>query len=106
VRRMNARLKRPVTIQEIAADRSWERPVAYKWTKAAIEHKLVRLQPGTHPKNLKPLLPGMSAETRFLPHPNDVFRARKELGAFVRYIDPLTGRNKTLRRQTQEDDDF
>jgi hypothetical protein len=106
VRAMNARLKRPVTIQQVAEDRSWERAVAHKWTKVAIDHKLVRLEQGTHQHNLKPLLPGTSTEIRFLPNPSDVFRARKELGAFVQYFDPLTGRNKTLRRQTEEDDGF
>jgi hypothetical protein len=106
VRHINKNLRRPVTAKEVAEHHTWKLPVAYKWTRVAVDHQLVRREPGTQQGNLKRLVPGVSAETRFLPHPNVVFRARKELGAFVRYVHPLTGSNETLRRQTEEDEDL
>jgi len=106
VHRMHIQLKRPITVLEVADDLVWERPVAYKWVKRALEHRLITQEKSPQPKNLKLFLPGISTETRFLPNPKDVLRERTELADFVRYIDPFTGRMKVLRRNADEDDDF
>ena len=66
----------------------------------------IRYKPGTHQNNQKLLLPGPAKHgTTFLPDPRVVFRERPDIGNVVRYVDPITGQEKVMRRQTEEEDD-
>lgn len=98
VRDLHSELKRPVSVQELADNLGWKPAVVYKWRKAALKLKLVQQVDGTQPQNKKPLLPGPVPSSGFLPHPKFVFRERSELGETARYLNPLTGTEKVLRR--------
>jgi hypothetical protein len=91
--------KKPVTTKDVAAHLEWENKVAHKWRVEAVKQQLVEYQPGTFPQNKKPLLPGAARHaTTFLPDPRLVFRERPDLGEEVRFMDPLSGKSKILRR--------
>ena len=106
VRHLCGKSNKPVTTKDVQAHLKWKNQVAHKWRVAAVRQKLVQYKPGTHPNNKKPLLPGPAKHaTTFLPDPRLVLRERPEIGNVVRYVDPITGQEKVLRRQTEEDDE-
>jgi hypothetical protein len=97
--------KKPVTTTEVAKHLGWDKALAYKWTDIAVESRLIARELGTHEKNLKRLTPVVAGETRFLPDPTRVLREGQDVAKFVRFVDPLTGETKTLRRRPDDDDD-
>jgi len=99
VSELHKETKRSVTVHEIAEKLSWEQQVTYKWVKVAVNQKLILLEPGAHEKNVKLYSPGRSKSTRFLPDPQSVLDDCDELPDSVVYLDPLTGKQKKLRRK-------
>ena len=106
VRHLCGKSNKPVTTKDVQGHLKWKNQVAHKWRAVAVRQKLVQCKPGTHPNNKKPLMPGPAKHgTTFLPDPRVVFRERPDIGNVVRYVDPITGKEKVLRRQTEENDD-
>ena len=98
---LNKRLKRAVTIHEVAEELSWKDPLAYKHVKLAARRKLLNYEPGTREKNVKRLLARADSIDGFLPSPISVFKDNPEIGPEARYIDPFTGAKKLIRRSTR-----
>jgi hypothetical protein len=80
VRHLYSKRNKPITTRDVAEHLAWDAPVAHKWRVVAVR-------------------------TVFLPDPRVVFRERPDIGNVVRYVDPVTGQEKVIRRQTKEDDD-
>jgi hypothetical protein len=76
--------------------------LVYKFTKIAIRQRLIEYESGTRLWNQKRLLLGPISSSSFLPDPLFVFRKRRDVGDVVRYIDPLTGKKRILRRRGRE----
>jgi len=57
VAKLTRRLKRPVTVREIADELNWKDSRVYKHAKGAVRHKLLQYEPGAREKNIKGLLP-------------------------------------------------
>lgn len=99
VRRLFRKLKRPVTVKEVAAHLQWKGALAYKYLNVAIKRRFVKQVSGTRQSNQKLLEPVPSVETGFLPSPKLVFATVDEInvedGAF---LDPLTGKRKVFVR--------
>jgi hypothetical protein len=106
VRHLYSKRAKPVTTSDVAEHLGWEAPVAHKWRVVAVRHKLIQYRPGTYQNNQKLLLPGPAKHgTTFLPAPRAVFRERPDIGNMVRYVDPITGQETVMRRQSEEDDE-
>jgi hypothetical protein len=88
----------PIAFNQLVSATGWGAPLARKWLKEALEHKLVDELPGARKNNLKLYIPRESSEFRFLPRPSTVLRECAELGTTVTYVDPLTGQRKKLHR--------
>jgi hypothetical protein len=99
VAQLHQESKRSVTVHEIAEMLGWENQVSYKWVKVAVNHRLILLEPGTNEKNVKRYTPGRQKSTRFLPDPQSVLDDCDELPDSVVYLDPLTGKQRKLRRK-------
>ena len=99
VKALQKELGDAVTIKQIRNRLGWNQSLAYKYVRAAVEHKLIKYEPGTREKNVKRLLPieGISAE--FLPSPQKVLDNVAELGRSVEFIDPITGEEMTWERK-------
>ena len=100
VNQIHRRLDRPVRVAEIAEQLGWKESLVYKFIKPAVDHCLVQYESSTWPKNLKRLLPVSGAQPGFLPSPRYIFEEHEEIGSLAKYVDPLTGKTKTLRRRT------
>jgi hypothetical protein len=106
VRCLCSQTSAPITTKEVAAHLNWKESTAHKWRAKALRQKLIEYRPGTYPNNRKPLLPGSALHpTTFLPDPRLVFRGRQDVGEKVRWLDPLTGGEKVLRRRAMGEDD-
>lgn len=99
VRTLAQRSLRPVTTKEVAAHLGWKRSLVYKHVKAAIDHKLLERESGTRARNVKGLVAPESASAGFLPSPRSVFDANPAIGEEIRYVHPLSGLTKVLRRR-------
>jgi hypothetical protein len=100
VNQIYGRLDRPVRVADIAEQLGWKKSLVYKFVKPAVDHGLVRYVSGTWPKNLKRLLPVSGAQPGFLPSPRYILEEHEEIGSLAKYVDPLTGKTKILRRRT------
>lgn len=89
---------RAVTIKEIRENLDWDDSMTYKWVRAAVKHALITYESGTAEKNVKRLLPVEETSSTFLPSPRRIIRDIKEFGPSVKYIDPVTGAEKTIVR--------
>lgn len=98
VGKLYKRLQRAVTVREVAKKLGWKRAVVYKHLKKAIKNHLVRYEDGNREQNVKPVLPIAHSGAQFLPSPQRVLRHYPELGKKVKYVDPLTGKWKAVRR--------
>jgi hypothetical protein len=98
VNELHKERKRSVKVQEIAELLDWEHQVTYKWVKAAVNQRLILLEPGTHEKNVKRYTPARLKATRFLPSPQSILNECAELPDSVIYADPVTGQQRKLRR--------
>lgn len=98
VAELSGRQQRAVSVREIAAKLGLKKPVVYKRVKRAIKKRLIKYAAGTREKNLKLVLPVGQGTGRFLPHPRVVLKHNPELGKKVTYIDPLSGKKRTVRR--------
>jgi energy-coupling factor transporter ATP-binding protein EcfA2 len=87
-----------VTGRQVREQLNWSKTMAYKYIEAAQEHKLIRCESGTRVRNKLRLLPVAGAVGKFLPSPKQVLKNAQGLGESVRYIDPLTGKTKVVRR--------
>jgi hypothetical protein len=101
VRRLQAELRRPATVTEVAQEQGWELALAYKWVKVALRDKVVSYEHGTRARNQKRLVSQEDRGTRFLPHPRRILRERPELNEQTVYVDPLTGKKKVVRRHSK-----
>jgi hypothetical protein len=95
---LNKNLNRPATVREIAEELNWKERFVYKQLKAALRRKLVRTEKGTGEKNRKLVVARKRECNRFLPSPRSVLKHNPELGTKVKYVDPFTGRWKTVKR--------
>lgn len=102
VRLLGKESMRPPSVTEVAKHLGWKQSLVYKFTKIAIRQRLIEYESGTRLWNQKRLLPGPISSSSFLPDPLFVFRKRRDVGDVVRYIDPLTGKKKILRRPGRE----
>jgi hypothetical protein len=87
-----------VTGHQVQEYLGWGRSTTYKYIEAAEAHKLVWCEPGTREKDRLSLLPVEGAVGKFLPSPKQVLQNATGLGESVRYIDPLTGKTRIVRR--------
>ncbi len=102
VRRLWRRRKRPVTGRKVAKHLRWKEGVAYKYLAVAEQRKLVkRVIASSRRDNIKPYVPGR-VSAKFLPTPQAVLDANKELGRKQSYLNPITGERVVLRRRTSE----
>jgi hypothetical protein len=101
VKQLDRCLKRAISGAEIADELGWKESLAYKYVKPAIDHRLVRYESGTRPRNLKRLSPVPDAEPGFLPSPQSVLDEHEEIGPVAKYVDPLTGKARILRRRAR-----
>jgi hypothetical protein len=92
------RFQRPVEVQEIAEEMGWKESLAYKNVKKAAKNHLAKYEAGTREHNLKRVLPIDQGAVRFLPSPRSVLKHYPELGDKVKYVDPLSGKWKAVRR--------
>jgi len=90
--------QRAVTVQEIAEELGWKKSRVYKPLNNAIKNHFVKYEGGTRERNLKPVLPIGQSAGRFLPSPRSVLKHHPELGEKVKYVDPLSGKLKAVRR--------
>jgi hypothetical protein len=91
VKALQKELGDAVTIKQITDRLDWNQSLVYKYVRAAVEHDLIKYEPGTREKNVKRLLFIEGASTAFLPHPKIVRRDVKDIGRSVDFVDPLTG---------------
>jgi len=98
VARLYKRSRQPVTVHEIAHELAWKKSLVYKQLQNAREHRLVKYEDGTHEQNVKRVLPIDGGVGRFLPSPQSVLKHHPELGDKVKYVDPLDGKWKVVRR--------
>jgi len=95
---LNRKLKRPVTVREIAEELRWKERLVYKHLRTALQRKLVRYKKGTRENNQKLIIAKNREYDRFLPSPRSVLKHNPEIGKKVRYVDPFTGRWKKVER--------
>jgi len=98
VAKLNKRLQRPATIQEIANELNWKDPVVYKYVKSAARRGFVEYEPGTREKNLKRVVARAEESGRFLPAPRLVLKDNPSIGREIKFVDPFTGSWETMRR--------
>ena len=98
VGKLYGELGRAVTTKELREYLGWDKSMAYKYVRASVKHNLIRYQPGTTEKNVKPLLPVQETSGTFLPSPTQVLANAKELGNSKDYVSPLTGKLTRVRR--------
>jgi energy-coupling factor transporter ATP-binding protein EcfA2 len=98
VSKLHKRLQRAVTVHELAEELAWKESLVYKHLKRAEKNHLVKYVEGTRERNVKPVLPIDQGVSRFLPSPRSVLKHHPELGKKVKYVDPLSGNWKTVRR--------
>jgi hypothetical protein len=91
-------LGRAVTTKELREYLGWDKNIAYKYVQASVKHNLIRYQPGTMEKNVKPLLPVPEASGTFLPSPRQVLDNAKELDDSMDYVSPLRGKLMRVRQ--------
>jgi hypothetical protein len=97
VKKLHHRLKRGVTVRDVAKELHWTESLVYKHTKTAVKAGLIKYERGTHEKNVKRLLPRHRPEG-FLPSPRLVLKRNREIGRMVKYVDPFTGEWEKLER--------
>jgi hypothetical protein len=98
VRKLNKSLGSSVSVKEIASNLGWDQALVYKYVKIAEKHHLVVYESGSRLHNQKLLIPGLISHPGFLPDPNLIFQSCEQVGNEVRYVDPLTGKEKVIRR--------
>ena len=101
VRRLHKELRRPVAVKELAHELGWDQALIYKYVKSADKQKLVQYEIGSRQFNQKRILPGLIARPGFLPDPKLIFQNCKEVGEEVRYVDPITGKSRVMRRSQE-----
>jgi hypothetical protein len=99
VREFYKKSSRPVDVSSIAATLGWNGSKVYKHVKSAIQSGVVAYQAGTHPHNAKRLVPTDRMTCDFLPSPKKVFDANRDIGLKVRYVHPITGKTRMLKRR-------
>jgi energy-coupling factor transporter ATP-binding protein EcfA2 len=98
VAKLSKEMGHGVTGRQVRDELDWGKSMAYKYIEAAQAHKLVWCEPGTREKDKLSLLPVEDAVASFLPSPKRVLQNAKGLGDSVRYVDPLTGKARIVRR--------
>jgi hypothetical protein len=95
---LHRRNKRGVTAKELRGHLSWKNSAVYKHITSAVANRLIKYEPGTREKNEKRLLPRKNLKKGFLPPPKMVLVKNSEIGKKVKYVDPFTGKWRTVRR--------
>jgi hypothetical protein len=98
VAKLYKRSRKAITVKEVAEDLGWKESLVYKYLRKAVKNHLVKYEAGSRERNLKPILPIDQGVSRFLPSPESVLRHHPELGHKVKYVDPLSGKWKVVRR--------
>jgi len=98
VAKLYKRSRQAITAKEVAEELGWKEPLVYKHLKKALRNHLVKYEGGTRERNLKPILPIDQGVARFLPSPQSVLKHHPKLGHKVKYVDPLSGKWKVVRR--------
>jgi DNA-directed RNA polymerase specialized sigma subunit len=98
VKKLNKQLGRAVTVREISKNLGWEKSLVYKYLREAVQHKLLKYEPGNRERNEKRVLPACPVTEAFLPSPRLVLKKNPELGKKVKYVDPFTGSWKKVKR--------
>jgi len=91
VAKLNTRLRRAATVQEVADELGWKESLVYKYAKNAVQRRVLEYEPGAREKNVKRLMARLDANEGFLPKPAVVLRENPEIGKEVEYVDPFTG---------------
>jgi predicted transcriptional regulator len=100
VRELHGRHERPITVEEIMQAMGWKSALVYKWLNDAVKKNLVVQDADTRENNRKMYVPGALRPTRFLPEPQTLLNECAELDEAVRYVHPLTGERRKLRRES------
>ncbi len=98
VAKLYERFQRAVTVREIAEELEWKGSLVYKRLKRAAKNRLVKYEDVTRERNLKRVLPIDQGVRRFLPSPRSVLKHYPELGDKVKFVDPLSGKWKVVKR--------
>jgi hypothetical protein len=98
ITKLNKIFKRSVTVREIARELDWNEKVVYKRARAAEESGLIEYEKGTRERNVKLIRAPNQMPSKFLPSPKIVFRRNPQIGKKVKYVDPFTGKWKTIKR--------
>ena len=98
VAELHKRFRRAISVHEIAKKLEWKSSLVYKQLKRAVRKHLVRYEGGTREHNVKRVLPIDQGVGRFLPSPRSVLKHYPELGKKVKYVDPLSGKWKAVRK--------
>ena len=91
VAKLNKKLQRAASIQEIASELGWKDSLVYKHAKNAVQRRVLEYEPGTREKNEKRLLAREDGSEGFLPKPALVLKENPDIGKEVEYVDPFTG---------------
>jgi hypothetical protein len=98
VARVFKKVRRAVTVGEIAKELGWRKSRVYRPLTNAVRKRLVRYEDGTRERNVKRVLPIDEGVPRFLPSPRSVLKNNPELGGKVKYVDPFGGKRKVIRK--------
>lgn len=94
---LNGRLKRAVSVKEVAGVLQWKEGLVYKYLKGASERGLLKYEGGTRERNEKRILAN-DDPNGFLPPPGRVFRENPQIGKGARFVDPFSGEWRSLLR--------
>jgi energy-coupling factor transporter ATP-binding protein EcfA2 len=95
VARLNMKLRRAATVQEVADVLGWKESLVYKRVKGGVQRRVLEYEPGTRERNVKGLLARLDT-TGFLPKPAVVLRENPGIGKNVEYVDPFTGETMVI----------
>jgi hypothetical protein len=89
--KLNTKLRRAATVQEIGGELGWKQSLVYKYVKNALERRVLEYEPGAREKNVKRLVARLDANQGFLPKPAVVLKNNPEIGKEIEYVDPFSG---------------
>ncbi len=92
------RKRRAVRTKELIKHLNWKKSLVYKHVKSAMRNGLVEYERGTRERNEKWLLARAEPTQGFLPTPKAVLKNNPKIGRKVKYVNPFTGKWKTVRR--------
>jgi hypothetical protein len=97
VAELNRKLKRYITLREIAEDLHLTYSRVRKQVKSAVRHKHLKYESGTRERNVKRIRSRRHGTQGFLPNPKLVLTNNPEIGSKVN-VDPFSGEWKKVER--------